>query len=40
VLILRSPGAVGGIVFVAVGVVLAPAGIWMLVTGRPRSLPS
>jgi hypothetical protein len=39
VVLLAGPSVVGGTVFAVLGGVLVLAGIWMLVTGRPRSLP-
>lgn len=39
VVLLLGPSVVGGVVFAVVGGGLLVAGTWMLVTGRPRSLP-
>jgi O-antigen/teichoic acid export membrane protein len=39
VVLILGPSLVGGIVFAVLGGDLVLAGVWMLVTGRPRSLP-
>jgi O-antigen/teichoic acid export membrane protein len=39
VVLILEPSLVGGIVFAVLGGDLVLAGVWMLVTGRPRSLP-
>ena len=38
VVLILGPSTVGGLVFAVLGGALLLAGIWMLVTGRPRSL--
>ena len=39
VVLILGPSLIGGIVFAVLGGDLLLTGIWMLVTGRPRSLP-
>ena len=39
VVLILGPSLVGGIVFAVLGGDLLLAGIWMLVTGKPRTLP-
>lgn len=40
VLLLKQPPSTGGgVVFAVLGLLLVLAGIWMLITGRPHSLP-
>ena len=39
VVLILGQSMVGGIVFAVIGGDLVVAGLWMLVTGRPRALP-